>query len=162
MNNDQKALADGSELTAKTWFLWYFRRDGWSLITIPLFLLFTFALATSIVGALVHSLALLRATYAVWGFVGSFLVISIGWVIVIIPPSLYYSLMKNVPGAWMRRDVGVGTKLAASAFVIVVFPLFAYLVYHAITFGIGWIADRDPCAAYAAGVTGSIVPVNCG
>jgi hypothetical protein len=46
--------------------------------------------------------------------------------------------------------------------LLVLLPLGAHLVYRGVTLGIGWVADRDPCAAFAAGVTGSKPPINCG
>jgi hypothetical protein len=77
------------------------------------------------------------------------------------PPVLYYSLIKNLPGLWLRPDASPRTKILSSLTVLVLLPLGAYFVHHAVTWGIGWIADRDPCAALAAGVTGSNPPVNC-
>ncbi len=84
-----------------------------------------------------------------------------GWVPVILPPVLYYSLIKNLPGLWLRPDASGRTKVFSSLAVLILLPLAAHLVYHGVTLGIGWIADRDPCAAFAAGVTGSKPPVNC-
>jgi len=44
----------------------------------------------------IQGLALLRASYAVFGFIGAFIAASFGWVPVILPPILYYSLIIGV------------------------------------------------------------------
>ena len=156
---------DPSELTAaeraRVWIPWYFTRSLANVITIPLFLLFVSAVAVSAVGAIFQFIALARATWAVWGWLGAALVLLGAWIPIVIPPSMYFSLLKSFPGLWIRRDASNAMKFAGSVFVIVVFPLIAYVTYHLITLGIGWIADRNPCASVEAGVTGSIVPTNC-
>jgi hypothetical protein len=69
--------------------------------------------------------------------------------------------MKNLPGLWLRPDASRRAKVVSSLAVIVLLPLAAYLIYHGVVWGIGWIADHDPCAAFSAGVTGTKPPVNC-
>jgi hypothetical protein len=69
--------------------------------------------------------------------------------------------MKNLPGLWLRPDASRLAKMAFSLAVIVLLPLAAYVIYYSVGWGIGWVADRDPCAAFSAGVTGSKPPVNC-
>lgn len=146
---------------ASIWIPWYFKRGALTLFTAPLFLLLCFWIAVSAFGSVVQGLALVRATYAVFGFIGAFMAVLFGWVPVIMPPILYYSLMKNLPGLWLRPDASRRAKMLSSLAVAVLLPLAAYLVYHGVAWGLGWIADRDPCAAFAAGVTGSRPPVNC-
>jgi hypothetical protein len=155
----EATLAEASR--ASVWIPWYFRRGVLTIITCPLFLFLAYCIAVSALGAAVQGLALLRATYAVFGFIGAFLALSFGWVPVILPPVLYYSLVKNLPGLWLRPDASGRTKVLSSLAVLVFLPLAAYLIYHGVALGIGWIADRDPCAAFAAGVTGSKPPINC-
>jgi len=146
---------------ASVWIPWYFKRGALTLVTAPLFLFLSFCIAISAFGAVIQGLALVRATYAVFGFIGAFMAVSFGWIPVILPPILYYSLTKNLPGLWLRPDASQRAKVFSSLAVIVLLPLAAYLIYHGVAWGIGWIADRDPCAAFSAGVTGSKPPVNC-
>ena len=155
----ETVLAEASE--ASVWIPWDFRRGALTLVTAPLFLFLVYCIAISAFGAVIQGLALLRASYAVFGFIGAFIAVSFGWVPVILPPILYYSLMKNLPGLWLRPDASRLAKVSSSIAVIVLLPLAAYLIYHGVAWGIGWIADRDPCAAFSAGVTGSKPPVNC-
>lgn len=89
-------LADASK--ASVWIPWYFKRGMLTVVTAPLFLFLVFCIAVSVLGATVQGLALLRASYAVFGIVGVFIAVSFGWILVILPPVLYYSLIKNVPG----------------------------------------------------------------
>lgn len=152
-------LADASR--ASVWIPWYFRRGALTLLTAPLFLFVVYCVVVSALGALVQILALLRASYAVFGFIGAFIAISIGWVPVILPPVLYYSLVANLPSLWLRPDASTRAKILSSIAVLILLPLGAYLVYHGVAYGIGWIADRDPCAAFLAGVTGSKPPTGC-
>jgi hypothetical protein len=146
---------------ASVWIPWYFKRGALTLVTAPLLLFLSFCIAISAFGAVIQGLALVRATYAVFGFIGAFIAVSFGWIPVILPPILYYSLMKNLPGLWLRPDASQRAKIFSSLAVIVLLPLAAYLIHHSVAWGIGWIADRDPCAVFSAGVTGSKPPVNC-
>jgi hypothetical protein len=155
----EAVLADAGRATV--WVPWYFRQGALTFLTAPLFLLLVFFVAVSAFGAFIQGLALVRASYAVFGAVGALIAISFGWVPIITPPALYYSLVKNLPGLWLRPDASRRAKIFSSITVLLLLPLGAYLVYHAVAWGIGWLADRDPCTAFAAGVTGSKPPVNC-
>jgi len=152
-------LADAKKASA--WIPWYFRQGALTLVTAPLFLFLVYCIAISAFGAVIQGLALLRASNAVFGFIGAIITVSFGSIPVILPPSLYYSLMKNLPGLWLRPDASRLAKIFMSIAVIALFPLTAYLIYHGVAWGIGWIADLDPCATFSAGVTGSKPPVNC-
>jgi len=147
--------------SAFVWIPWYFKRGALTVVTAPLLLYIVFCIAVSTVGAVVQGLSLLRASYAVFGIIGAFIAISFGWIPVIMPPVLYYSLIKNLPGLWLRPDASGRAKILSSLAVLVLLPLGAYLVYHVVAWSIGWIADRDPCASFSAGVTGSKPPINC-
>jgi hypothetical protein len=157
VSEPKTVLANAS--SASVWIPWYFKRGALTLVTAPLLLFLVFCIALSTVGAVVQGLALLRASYAVFGIIGAFIVISFAWIPVIMPPVLFYS--QNLPGLWLRPDASRGAKILSSLAVLVLLPLGAYLLYHAVAWSIWWIADRDPCAAFAAGVTGSKPPVNC-
>lgn len=143
------------------WVPWYFTRGLLSVVTAPLFCFLLFSVAISAIGAVIQGLALIRAAYAILGILGAFLALTFGLWFVIIPPALYYSLLKNLPGLWLRPDAARRTKLLWSLALVILLPATAYVMFHAIAFGIGWLADRDPCAAFAVGVTGSEPPVDC-
>lgn len=155
----ERVLSDARK--ASVWIPWYFKRGIFTFITAPLFLFLCYCIAISIFGSVLQGLALVRASYAVFGFFGAFVALSFGWIPVILPPVLYYSLIKNLPGLWLRPDASRRNRLISSFAVIILIPLAAYLIFHGTVYGIGWIADHNPCAAFAAGVTGSRPPINC-
>lgn len=144
-----------------TWIRWYFSRGVLTIITIPLFLFLIYAIVVSIVGAVIQYIALLKVSWAVFGLLGRILFFIGGWIPIIIPPSLYYSILKNLPGLWIRQDASQKAKVGWTVIILFAFPLSATLLYRGIGWGIGWIADRDSCAAFTVGVTGSIPPSGC-
>jgi hypothetical protein len=143
------------------WLSWYFTRGVLTVVTLPLFLLLAYSVASASLGALLQWLGAVRVTWAVVGAVPALLVAFVVWIPAILPPALYYSLLKNLPGLWLRPEASTSGKLALSAGVLIALPALAWLVSAALGSGIGWMADRDPCAAFAAGVTGSVRPVGC-
>lgn len=143
------------------WSPWYFTQGVLTLVTFPLFLILVSVIADAAFGAVIQTIVLVRASYAVFGFIGALISASVGWIPIILPPFLYYSLIKNLPGLWLSPDASRRAKIIFSLTMIVLLPLTASLISHGVTLGIGWIVDRDPCAAFSAGVTGSKVPVNC-
>ncbi len=143
------------------WVPWYFNRGLFVLLTIPFFLIVIFSLLTSVVGAVVQEIAILRVSQAVFGFLGLFITILLGWTPVILPPAIIYSLIKNIPGVWLDSDASNRQKIFCTVIVVILLPVVAQIIYSAVTFGIGWIADQNPCAAYRVGVIGSKVPTGC-
>lgn len=143
------------------WFLWYFKRGPLTLLTGPLFLFLVYCIGLTAFSAIVQGLALFRVSAVIFGFIGAFLALVIGWIPVFLPPVLYYSIAKSLPGLWLRPDTSTRHKILVSVAWLVLTPLAAYLIQYAVSLGVGWIADRDPCAAFAAGVTGSRLPINC-
>lgn len=146
---------------AKVWIPWYFKRGFFTFLTAPLFILIALSLATSIAGAVVQEISILRVTRAVFGVPVFLTAIFFGWIPVILPPAIMYSLIKNFPGLWLRPDTSKRQKLFGTLLVVVLLPLIAQIIYSVITFGIGWVADKNPCAAYRAGVIGSKLPTDC-
>jgi hypothetical protein len=150
---------------ASVWIPWYFTRGVMTVITAPLFLMFVFFTVSSTFEATIQGMALLRVMRAVFsrrvfvtlGTLFGFL----GVVIVFLPPILYYSLAKKLPGLWLRPDASRRDRIFTSLLVLVLLPLLAFLIQRVIVVGIAWIADQNPCAAFTAGVTGSKIPVNC-
>ena len=146
---------------AVAWLPWYFSRGFGNFLTIPLFVLLAASLLISIAGALLQAVSYWRASYAVYGLVGLAIVQLVAWVPVILPPALYYSLLRNMPGLWMAESLTRKVKFGLSALLVVGFFLVASAVFQGSSWAIGAIADQDVCASYAAGVTGSLPPSNC-
>lgn len=151
------AAADRSSI----WVPWYFKRGALTLLTAPLFLFLAFCIVTSAFGAALQEVALLRASHAVFGILGGGIAFLFGWIPIALPPILYFSLVKAFPTLWLRPDASVRQRVAWSLLVLILLPLLAFLVFHGVASGIGWIADHDPCSAIGAGITGSRPPLGC-
>jgi hypothetical protein len=78
---------------------------------VPLFFLLAYGTYRSVIGGFILFLAFVKVSGAVFGEGGAFLAASLGWIPAVVPLTLYYSLLKNIPGTWLRRDVN--TKAAA-------------------------------------------------
>lgn len=153
--NDSGAAPD-------VWVSWYFTRRFWTLLTAPLFAIMAYALIISVFDAFIQGFGLVKVLVAVWGWWVLLLpLLYVGWGLISLPPMLYYSLLKNLPGLWIRQDASRTAKLLTSFGMMVGLPLIAWLIFHTMAYGIGWIADTDPCAAFEAGVTGTIPPTGC-
>ena len=155
----QDSLTQVSQSTV--WLAWYFRRGLVNIITIPLFFLLSAALAMAVFAALIQGYAFMRVLKTIYGFTGLLGFFFVGWFPVIVPPTLYYSVLKNIPGLWLRPDATRKARIIITVAILVAFPLISHFVHQGTAFCIGWVADRDPCAAFEAGVTGSKPPVDC-
>jgi len=142
------------------WLPWYFKRGSLSLLTIPVFLFLAWGFFDLIWAGIIYFLALTRASGAVFGNVATFAAWSFAWIPAFAPAILYYSLLKNLPGVWLRRDVTSKSyaKLGVTVGMLILLVGAAEAITKANSYAIAWIADRDPCSAYRAGVTGNILP----
>jgi hypothetical protein len=160
MNPDLNLVLANAE-KASVWLPWYFKRGVLTFLTVPFFLMVAISLTASLIGSFLQGFAMLRVSGAVFGFLGAFIAICVGWIPLILPPAIMYSLLKNFPGLWLRQDTSKRQKIFGTIAITILLPLIAQLIYSATVFGIGWIADQNPCAAYHAGFIGSKVPTNC-
>lgn len=157
------APVSAGEYPASVWLPWYFTRGPWSVLTVPLFFVLFVCVLWTTLAAAVQGVGLFRVMYAVYGFLGIAAIVFGLWLPLVMPPAIYFSLLKNLPTVWMRADgnAGVVKRLVISVAVLLILPFVAQGCTFAISRGMGWVADRDPCAAYAVGVAGSIPPTNC-
>jgi hypothetical protein len=106
------------------WLPWYFKRGAFTLLTIPLFLFLVNSVIISTFAAFVQGLALIKVTYAVLGLLAAVLIVVTGWILLVsLPPVLYFSLLKHIPGLWLRPDASTRTRLITSATVLVLLPV---------------------------------------
>lgn len=145
------------KIPLSTSFRWYFSQRFGNLLSIPIFIWLIYSLVVSLLGAVIQWLALVRVTNAVFGIIVTILT-SFLWILPFLPPILYYSLLKNIPRLWLRKDASKKIKICFSIGIFIVFSLLAFLIFHMNVKIIAWVADRNPEAAYKAGVTGSKVP----
>ena len=141
---------------------WWFTRGAVSAITIPIFLL----LLAGAVGAFfqggIQTLAYIKVTKAVWGWLGFAACLFIWPFSLLIPGWLWWAAIKETPSIYAKeaatRSKGAGVRQAVVTVILLV-ALSAFMQWgHGKI--IGWIADRDPDAAYRAGGLGSGPPTS--
>jgi hypothetical protein len=138
------------------WVAWYLRPRAAMVLTLPLALLLVVATLNASALAAIQGYALVRASWAVYGVLGVLAVLVVGWAPVLLPPLFYFAASKSIPPLWFR-----GRAVGATIAVLVAVPLLAYLTSECVGIAIGWVADQDPCAALAAGISGRIPPAGC-
>ncbi|MGH8337931.1 MAG: hypothetical protein ACRETL_14165, partial [Gammaproteobacteria bacterium] len=113
------------------WLPWYFTRRWLSILTVPLFFFLVYAAYESAAGGFILFLGFVKVSGAVFGRGWAFLAASFGWIQAVLPLTLYYSLLKNIPGTWLRRDINgkVATKLAVTVGMLAFFIGLSELVF---------------------------------
>jgi len=142
------------------WLWWYFTQGWLSILTIPLFLFLAFGTYISLKHGFIIFIALVRVTNAVFGHGGAALAIGFSWILAWLPLAFYFSLLKHIPGAWLRRDVNMKmpAKLGMTVGILILFTGLAELVFMGDSKVISWIADRNPCASARVGIIGEVPP----
>jgi hypothetical protein len=148
---------------------WYFRRGWVRLVTIPLFLYLMFGLLLAVWTGLIQFYAGLKAIGLIARLLTGLVVPDLFiWLlfpfpggILLIPVLLWYLLLRGTPALWSSPKRRPGTKIAVWLSLFVGVQLIAWFIHSGVSHGIGWIADRDPCLAIEAGLTGSQMAENC-
>jgi hypothetical protein len=159
--NSQAAAACAEVKEGRMWVRWYLKSGPWRWIRIVLFVVFGVWVFGCALSGLVDFFSLVTAAAAVWGRAWGIGFTVCAWPVLIIPFALAYGLLKGFPTLWLRPDARTRERILYSVFISVALLLASDLVQRGIGHGIGWIADRNPCAALAARVTGSRVPSDC-
>jgi hypothetical protein len=139
---------------------WYFAPRPLLVVTAPLALWLVYCIALSSFGAVVLWWSSARAAWAVGGFGGAALSVTFLAILYGFPPVAYVQLFGGIPATWQAAGPA-SRKLLISAGLLVAISVAASLGHLIGVRTVGWIADRDPCASFAAGVTGSRAPVDC-
>jgi hypothetical protein len=139
---------------------WWFRRGGVSVLTIPIFFLLLFGTIGAFVEGGIEAFAYCKATLAVLGwwaliplsFICPFSLLMPGWI--------WWAAIITAPGIY-AADEGTASRgeriwtVTGTIVLLVCSSMFMQWGHGKI---IGWIADRNPGAAFRAGVTGSRSP----
>ena len=83
-----------------------------------------------------------------------------GLALLIFPVACYFGPLFILPVVW-RQEGPAGTKVWSTLALLVGGALAASAAQWLAGTIITWIADLNPCAAWRAGVTGSIPPSSC-
>jgi hypothetical protein len=97
---------------------------------VPLLLLLAYGAYVSAKSGIALFLALIKASSAVFGVGAGFLATGLGWIPAMAPVTFYYTLLKNIPGTWLRTDFNMNVvgRFATTVGVIVLFMGLAELV----------------------------------
>ena len=138
---------------------WWFTRGGLSLLTIPVFLILLAGTLDAFFQGGIQTLAYLRVTKAVWGWLGFVAFLFIWPFSLLMPGALWWAAIKSTPSIYLQ-GLANSRRWAVGQFIVTIVLLVALSTFMQWGHGkfIGWIADRNPDAAYQAGVTGSVPP----
>ncbi|WP_426014073.1 hypothetical protein [Caulobacter sp. DWR2-3-1b2] len=139
----------------------YFRMGLASVLTVPLFFWLVYCVVVSVVGALTLIIVGFKASWAVGGIIGVFLCFGPFLFLCVISPFLYLGLLNALPPIWTDTATSTGRKIGSTVITVVTVSLVASGAHWVGTRAVGWVADLNPCASYAAGVTGSKSVENC-
>lgn len=149
MNRDRKGIA------------WWFTRGMWSLITIPIAIFLMMGCIYAFIYGGIQTLAYFHVLRAVIGFWGVIIFLIVAPFSLLVPGFIWWAAIKDIPKVIQAeartRASAAGYFIAGLIFLVGVASGIQWIHGQAIC----WIADRNPDAAYRAGVTGSEqMPVN--
>ena len=108
-------------------------------------------------GAVVKTGAAAKVSIAVLGVFATVVVFPALFALIVGAAAAYAAPLFVVPRLW-RGPRAPGAKFGLTVGVIIGTALVGLVLNAIAVTGITWIADRDPCAAFRAGVTGSVRP----
>lgn len=116
-----------------------------------------YAVVVAGIAAFVQIAAAAAVTIAVLGVLATVAVFPLLCALIVGAVALYAAPVVLVPRLW-RQQRGRAVSIAFTIGLVVGTPFAATLLSFTAGRGISWIADRNPCAALRAGVTGSKPP----
>lgn len=138
--------------------MWWFTNGWLSLLTVPILLALIAFAAVTVFNAFVQTMAYFKVLGAVWGFFGYALLAFIWPFSLIVPSLLSFAAVTSIPAVIVQNTESRMSEFAYLVFGIVILlgSVLGLQWCHGKT--IAWIADRNPQAAYEAGVIGSSPP----
>lgn len=137
---------------------WWFTRGIASLITIPVFLFLVVGCICAFIQGGIQTLAYVRVLRAVVGFWGIIIFLFVWPFSLFVPGSIWWAAIKEIPKVIQAeartRASAIGYFIVGLVFLVGIASGIQWVHGRAI----GWIADRNPDAAFRAGVTGSVPP----
>ena len=140
---------------------WYIQPNAWLPLKLLVAVWLAWAIAISVYGAAIRSLAsfwvLLAVAAAVHGLLlvpALFIVLPALLGLVWAPAWIYGMQAFMLPRAWLGQQPSAHP-VATSFLVLVAGGVVAWLFSALSIYAIAWIADLNPCASLAAGVTGN-------
>ena len=134
---------------------WYFKRGWWTFISLPYFLLLAYAFIYSLQDLFIWSIAYWKILYSIFGLLLGLLGIPIGLWLASMPTIIYTGMFLLTPQKTRDTSEWGLVFLAVSGFLI------GWGFYKINPLIIGFIAAQAPCAAWQAGVSGTVPPTDC-
>jgi hypothetical protein len=139
--------------------VWWFTRGAASLITIPIFLLLVLEMVGVFYQGVLQTIVYVKVLIAVWGWLGGVACLFIWPFSAIMPGLMIFAAITETPRLMEQREIrGVFPSVVRFVLGLIFLVGVASLVQWGHGHVISWIADRNPDAAYNAGVTGSKPP----
>jgi hypothetical protein len=141
----------------RKWFTWWFTRGIGSVITIPVVLFLILGCIYAFIQGGIQTFAYLRVLKAVAGFWGIIIFIFVWPFSLLIPGYIWWAAIREIPKVIQTEARTRGS--AAGYFIVGL--VFLVGIASGIQWGhgraIGWIADKNPTAAFKAGVMTSAI-----
>ncbi len=99
------------------WLPWYFTQRALSALTIPLFFFLLVQWLKCVWAGCIDYPAMVRASEAAFGSIAAFIAVLFAWIPAFAPAVITYSLLPNVPGLWIRRDLTTRTSMKVGAYL---------------------------------------------
>jgi hypothetical protein len=148
--------------------VWYFRPTRWLPVKLLLAAYLLWCLGFSIFYSGLRAYAAIRVIWAIPAAVhfllallvfGSTALFVVG--LELAPIGFFAWQVVAIPMLWNDRRFSIGLKVGYSAILLVAGYFIAFSAAWLGLVVVSWIADINPCAALAAGVTGSKPPLTC-
>jgi len=136
---------------------WFFAWTAALPIKLLLLAWLLYAAVIAVLGAFVKIGAAANVSVAVLGVLATALVFPLLLGLIIGAVAAYAAPLVVLPCLW-RGPRPRGTKFGLTVGVVIGTALAGLVLNGIAVRGIVWIADREPCAAFRAGVTGSVRP----
>ena len=136
---------------------WFFAWNAALPIKLLLLAWLLYAAIVAVLGAVVKTGAAAKVSIAVLGVLATVVAFPALFAFIVGAAAAYSAPLFVVPRLW-RGPRPRGAKFGLTVGVVIGTALAGLVLNWIVVRGIVWIADRDPCAAFRAGVTGSVRP----
>jgi len=136
---------------------WFFAWNGALPVKLLLFGWLLYAAVVGTLGAVVKTGAAAKVSIAVLGVLATVVAFPALFALIVGAAGAYVAPIFILPRLW-RGPRTRRAKLGLTVGLVVGGALAGFVLNSIAVTGIAWIADREPCAALRAGVTGSVRP----
>lgn len=132
---------------------WWFSLDFWLVLKVPCFLFLVYQSLFTLWMSLLQTYGFCLALWAVWGWFGVFLIVMLAWIVL-----FWFIWIPNIVALGCLTDTHrsfVVLRRTRAALALAGRVLLLSALFWCNGYIVGWIADRNPEASYAAGIIGS-------